>query len=126
MIPTPALHPEGTQPRPPCAARRGISTFDSPPIDSESAALLRCWLQPLIARSSSWEALSAALARRGYALGFRDGRLCLTNRQDGTCICTMRFLGAGLTELVGRLGRPVVRPLPGRPAAGVLCPRPRG
>lgn len=108
------------------AMANGASDPDSPPIDSESAALLRCWLQPLIARATSWEALERALALHGYALAFRRGRLCLTLGSDGPCICSMRYLGSSLKELSLRLGRPAVRPLPGRPAAGLLCTRPQG
>ncbi len=125
MVPTPTLHAAATQASTPIPGPTGSADLDSPPIDSESAALLRCWLQPLVARSASWEALTAALARRGYALAFRNGRLCLTLGPDGPCICSMRYLGASLRELSARLGRPAVRPLPGRPAAGVLCPRPQ-
>lgn len=96
---------------------------DSPAMDSESAALLRGWLHPLIAGCPSWEALDLALQRHGYRLAFRDGRLCLT--REGSCICSMRFLGVGLRELSLRLGRPAVRPLPGQPTTGVLCSRPQ-
>ena len=124
MIPTPAPRPAAARARPPIPAPHAQGDLDSPPIDSESAALLRCWLHPLIARATSWEALGTALARRGYALAFRKGRLCLTRRADGACICSMRFLGAGLGDLVTRLGRPTVRPVTGEPAAGELCRAP--
>ena len=126
MVPT--LHATAAEARPPVATAmaNGANDPDSPPIDSESAALLRCWVQPLIARATSWDALERALALHGYALAFRRGRLCLTRGQDGACICSMRYLGTSLRELSARLGRPAVRPLPGQPAAGVLCPRPQG
>lgn len=101
--------------------RRSSHSPDSPAIDSETAVLLRGWLRPLIDKSASWPALAAALDAHGYALAFRDGRLCLTNRTTGACVCTMRFLGTSLKDLVARLGRPAVRPVPGRPAAGELC-----
>ncbi|WP_417677407.1 hypothetical protein [Pseudodonghicola sp.] len=96
--------------------------LDHPIIDSEAAALLRGWLQPLIAASPSWAALEQALAAHGYGLAFLNGRLCLT--RDGDCLCSMRFVGAGLRDLAPRLGRPAVRPLPGRIACGTLCRRP--
>ncbi|GHG99954.1 hypothetical protein GCM10010961_36210 [Pseudodonghicola xiamenensis] len=94
---------------------------DHPAIDSESAALLRGWLQPLIADSPSWPALEQALAAHGYGLAFRNGRLCLM--RDDVCLCSMRFVGVGLRDLAPRLGRPTVRPQPGA-ACGMLCPRP--
>lgn len=124
MVPTPTLHAAAIPAQPPAPA--GAQDLDSPPIDSESAALLRCWLHPLIARATSWQGLQSALAPHGYALAFRRGRLCLTRRHDGACVCSMRYLGASLRELTARLGRPAVRPLPGVPAAGVLCSRPQG
>lgn len=126
MRPTLAMPSAPTRMPPPVPAHATMRDLDSPPIDSESAALLRCWLHPLIARASSWEGLNRALARHGYALAFRDGRLCLTSCPNGACICSMRFLGAGLKDLVTRLGRPAVRPLPGHDGGGELChPPPR-
>lgn len=129
MVPTPTLSATAVSALTPDLTPIGpigLANLDSPPIDSESAALLRCWLHPLIARASSWEGLNRALARHGYALGFREGRLCLTSCPDGACICSMRFLGAGLRDLVARLGRPAVRPLPGQAGGGELCrPAPR-
>ncbi len=121
MRPIPTQPSAPTRMPPPAPAHVIMRDLDSPPIDSESAALLRCWLHPLIARASSWEGLSRALARRGYGLAFRAGRLCLTSCPDGACICSMRFLGAGLKDLVTRLGRPAVRPLPGHAGEGELC-----
>jgi len=121
------MRPIPTQPSaparmpPPAPAHVVMRDLDSPPIDSESAALLRCWLLPLIARATSWEGLNRALARHGYVLAFRGGRLCLISCPDGTCICSMRFLGVGLKVLVARLGRPAVRPLPGHDGEGELC-----
>jgi len=105
-LPVPALPPD----------------LDHPAIDSEAAALLRGWLQPLIDASPSWAALEQRLAAHGYGLVFHDGRLCLT--REGDCLCSMRFVGAGLRDLAPRLGRPAVRPLPGRAACGTLCRRP--
>jgi len=126
MVPT--LHAAATPADAPADSpmATGANDPDSPLIDSESAALLRCWVQPIIARAASWHALDSALALHGYALVFRRGRLCLAHRQNGACICSMRYLGTSLKELSARLGRPAVRPLPGQPAAGVLCARPQG
>ncbi|TDE41199.1 hypothetical protein [Antarcticimicrobium sediminis] len=130
MLPTPTRHAVATQASAtstaPAQAQPDAADPDSPPIDSESATLLRCWLQPLIAGASSWVDLNDTLGKHGYALAFREGRLCLTRGPGGACICSMRYLGAGLRELSARLGRPAVRPLPGLSAAGVLCARPRG
>lgn len=121
MVPNPTDRPAATT-----DAGPGADDPDRPAIDSESAALLRSWLTPLVAACPSWEALDRALDLRGYLLVFRDGRACLTRQADGGCICSMRFLGVGLTELTARLGRPALRPLPGQPATGILCPRPQG
>ncbi|MDK3019972.1 hypothetical protein [Pseudodonghicola flavimaris] len=104
------------------ASRPRPLDIDHPNIDCESAALLRGWLTPLIAACPSWAAVEQALEGRGYGLAFRNGRLCLT--RDGRCLCSMRYLGLTLRDLVLRLGRPAVRPLPGYPAAGVICLRP--
>ncbi|GAA6200585.1 hypothetical protein [Aquicoccus sp. SU-CL01552] len=121
MRPIPTLPSAPTRMPPPAPAHVEMRDLDSPPIDSETAALLRCWLQPLIARATSWEGLNHALARHGHALAFRGGRLCLIAGPEGTCICSMRFLGVGLKDLVARLGRPAVRPLPGHSGEGELC-----
>ncbi len=126
MVPTPALHAMLAQTPAPARAQPGPPDPDSPPIDSESAILLRCWLQPLIDGASSWDELSDTLEKHGYALAFCEGRLCLTRGPGGACLCSMRYLGTGLRELSARLGRPAVRPLPGQSAAGVLCARPQG
>ncbi|MAC82179.1 MAG: hypothetical protein CML66_29485 [Rhodobacteraceae bacterium] len=93
---------------------------DAPDLDYETAALMRSWIQPLIDQASCWHSLNDALDRRGYGLAFRDGRLWLTRTDSGTHICTMRHLGSGMRELASRLGRPAVRPLPGRPSCGKL------
>lgn len=106
-----------TEPNPgrPVAAR-----FDTPDIDSESAALYRAWICPLLDRAESWVELADTLRSKGYALAIRQGRLVLV-RCDCDCdepLCSLRFLGTSLRELVARLGRPMVRALPGGAAAG--------
>jgi hypothetical protein len=92
--------------------------IDTPAIDSESAALFRAWVCPLLARAESWSGLAATLAARGYGLAIRDGRLVLIRHDSGECLCSLRFLGTSLRELAGRLGRPMVRPLPGGSGSG--------
>lgn len=97
-------------------------TFAS--LDCETAVLLRGWILPILDRASSWPALTEALAHKGYALAFRESRLCLTDMSSGEAVCTLRSLGTGLRELVTRLGRPAVRPTRHDPAAGDLCNKP--
>ena len=89
-------------------------------VDSETAALIRAVLRPLFERPSSWFVLMAQLRENGYSLAFRAGRLCLTDHASGQRLCSLRFLGITLRDLVAQLGRPVVRPVPGRPADGEL------
>lgn len=97
---------------------------DAVPIDSETAALFRAVLRPLIVQSISWPGLLDALAAKGYGLAFREGRLFLTNQTTGRRICSLRFLGTPLADLVARLGRPIVRALPGRHGDGELLRAP--
>ena len=89
-------------------------------MDSETAALFRASLCPLIRQSVSWPGLMDTLRAKGFGLAFRDGRLFLTNSVTGTRVCTLRFLGMPLRDLVARLGRPIVRALPGQRADGEL------
>lgn len=97
-----------------------LGNTGTPQVDSETAALFRAALRPLISKSVSWPALMDALRAKGYALAFRDGRLFLTNHATGKRVCSLRFLGMPLTDLVERLGRPIVRALPGHRANGEL------
>lgn len=87
--------------------------LDVAPIDSETAALFRAVLRPLIVQAVSWPGLLDALAAKGYGLAFREGRLFLTSQATGRRVCSLRFLGTPLGDLVARLGRPIVRALPG-------------
>jgi len=98
--------------------------LDAPPVDSETAALFRAALCPLISQSVSWPALMDILRDKGYGLAFRGGRLFLTNLSTGTRVCSLRFLGMPLRDLVARLGRPNVRALPGHQADGELLRTP--
>ena len=95
-------------------------------VDSETAAQFRAFLRPLFGQSASWPALIDTLRAQGYGLAFRDGRLCLTEHLTGTRLCSLRFLGIRLSDLVARLGRPFVRALPGRQANGDLLRDPPG
>ena len=89
-------------------------------LDCETAALLRAALRPAFDSAESWTALLSQLKGKGYALGFRGGRLILINADSGHRLCTTRFLGEPLTDLVQRFGRPAVRVVPGQTAAGDL------
>jgi len=59
--------------------------------------------------AETWGALHTALAENGFALGFRSGRLMLTDSTTKTYICSCRFLGAPLQVLSDRLGKPKAR-----------------
>lgn len=98
--------------------------LDAPPVDSETAALFRSVLCPLIRQSASWPGLMDRLRAKGYGLTFRGGRLFLTNHTTGARVCSLRFLGMPLADLVARLDRPIVRALPGRQADGELLRAP--
>jgi len=89
-------------------------------LDCETAALMRGWLLPIFTGASSWPALCAALQAKGYALAFRYGTLCLTDQHTGVSVCSLQSLGTSLRELVGRLGRPVVRQTLNEPGRGEL------
>ncbi|MFV0512682.1 MAG: hypothetical protein ACK5MY_03455 [Jhaorihella sp.] len=104
---------------------RQAAPFDSPDMDSESAALLRAWLCPLLERAESWVELADTLRAKGYGLAIRHGRLVLVRCDCGEPLCSLRFLGTSLRKLAARLGRPAVRALPGRQAAGELMLAPQ-
>jgi len=96
------------------------SNLDTPPVDSETAALFRATLLPVISQSPSWTALADRLRQKGYGLAMRDGRLFLTSHETGARVCSFRFLGLPLADMVARLGRPIVRALPGQGANGEI------
>lgn len=98
----------------------GSQTPDAPGVDCETAMLFRAWLGPLFDQAASWSALMDTLRTKGYGLAIREGRLVLTDHASGARLCTVRFLGTSLRELAGRMGRPHVRALPGRPSCGEL------
>ncbi len=89
-------------------------------LDVETAAMLRAWLAPDIEAARSWEELSERLARKGFLVGFIDGRLSLIAEGSGVVLCSFRFLGHGFAELRNRLGRPHVLVRDGRKALGVV------
>lgn len=93
---------------------------DAPQLDYETAAIMRGWLRPIVENAQGWPTLIEALAKRGYALAMRNGRLWLTEVETGRWVCTMRHMGSSMRELAGRLGRPAVRPMPGAPNWGEL------
>ena len=78
-------------------------------VDCETAMQLRAYLGPLFSKAQSWTDLSRLLSEKGFALVFREARLVLTDTATGRHICTSRYLGSPLRELVERLGRPCVR-----------------
>ncbi|MCF6232651.1 MAG: hypothetical protein L3J36_06080 [Rhodobacteraceae bacterium] len=94
------------------------SNLDAPPVDSETAAMFRAMLYPAIMQSSNWSTLTDRLRIKGYGLAMRDGRLFLTCQQTGARVCSFRFLGMPLVDLVARIGRPIVRALPGKSGDG--------
>jgi len=88
--------------------RSSTSLQDTPatrPLDSETQAMLRSFLGPILETASSWRDLSARLGQKGFGLAFRDGRLMITNER-GEALCTGRALGVPLSALAQRLGRP--------------------
>ncbi len=89
-------------------------------LDVETAAMLRAWLAPDIEAAESWEELSERLARKGFLVGFIDGRLSLIAEGSGVVLCSFRFLGHDFAELRNRFGRPHVLVRDGRKALGVV------
>ncbi|WP_420584550.1 hypothetical protein [Ruegeria sp.] len=77
-------------------------------LDCETAALLRAAIRPAFSSAASWSSLTEILKDKGYRLAFRQGRLCVTDRDTGDRVCGLRFLGFEFRELVRRLGRPIV------------------
>ena len=82
-------------------------------LDCETAVLLRTYIRPVFDRVSSWTELLDELSLKGFGLGFRNGRLMLTDLSTGEKICTGRFLGVPLADLAARFGRPCVKPTGG-------------
>ena len=77
--------------------------------DFESGILLRSLVLPAFEAASSWCALAEALDSIGFGLAIKDGHLTLIDADQGISICTGRFLGKPLVEMVENLGKPVIR-----------------
>ncbi|WP_240672106.1 hypothetical protein [Tropicibacter alexandrii] len=82
------------------------------PLDSETRALLRLFLAPILETATSWEDLGQRLATKGYRLGFLSGHLVIRN-EAGEAVCTGSGLGTPLAEIAARIGRPCVKAHPG-------------
>ena len=78
-------------------------------LDCETAALLRQVLLPILEAATDWSGLAGALARKGYALTFRSGRMVIVQSETGRPLSTGRGLGMPLSVLAARLGRPALR-----------------
>lgn len=79
------------------------------PPDSETAALMRAFLTPVLEQATSWDGLIRDLARKGYGIAFRAGHLVLLRLDTGAAVCTGRFLGVPLRSLSERIGRPCIK-----------------
>ena len=76
-------------------------------VDCETACLLRMTLAPVFETAQDWPGLAEALRDKGYLLEICEGRLVVTDTADRQ-LCTARYLGVPLTDLVARMGRPKV------------------
>ncbi|EIE51819.1 hypothetical protein C357_06704 [Citreicella sp. 357] len=79
------------------------------PLDSETATMLRIVLRPIIDGATDWSGLTGDLDRKGYRLGFRDGRMLIVDDYSGEAISTGSAIGAPLSALSQRIGRPPLR-----------------
>lgn len=79
------------------------------PLDSETLALLRGFLSPILETAPSWDALQTRLMEKGYGIAFCEGHLVIANAETGKPICTGRSLGVPLKQISERIGRPCVR-----------------
>jgi hypothetical protein len=78
-------------------------------MDSETACFLRGVMLPTINAARDWADLNRSLQTKGFAIAFRDGQLVFKRLETDEEICSGRFLGAPLRDLVRKLGRPSVR-----------------
>ena len=76
-------------------------------VDCETASLLRMTLAPLFEAAQRWSDLAEALLSKGYHLEIAKSRLVVVDAEN-RALCTARYLGVPLAELVTRLGRPKV------------------
>ena len=79
------------------------------PLDSETTALLRGFLTPILEAAASWTDLRDRLACKGYGLEFRSGRMVILDAASEEPVCTGQHLGVPLRALATRLGRPTVK-----------------
>lgn len=77
--------------------------------DSETLALLRGFLRPILEDATSWQDLRARLANKGYRVAFRSGHLALVNAESDKAICTGSMLGVPLRDIAQRIGRPAIK-----------------
>ncbi|MCA0847149.1 hypothetical protein [Salipiger thiooxidans] len=77
--------------------------------DCETAALLRQILLPVLENAPDWRSLAGELARKGYEITFRLGRMVIVDAETGAALGTGHMLGAPLASLTARLGRPAIR-----------------
>ena len=78
------------------------------PLDSETLALLRGFLAPILRDSATWEEIGRRLAAKGHGLAFREGHLVIVD-EGGEGVCTGAALGVPLRSIAGRIGRPCIR-----------------
>jgi len=79
--------------------------------DCETGIFLRSLVLPAFEKAETWRDLVAALDSIGFGLAIQKGRLTLTDCHSGEQICTGRYLGMPLKDLVKRFGKPVVKSL---------------
>ena len=79
--------------------------------DFETGIFLRSLVLPAFEKAETWRDLVAALDSVGFGLTIQKGRLTLTDCHSGEQICTGRYLGMALKDLVKRFGKPIVKSL---------------
>lgn len=79
------------------------------PPESETLALLRGFLAPILETASSWEDLHNQLVAKDYGIAFRQGHLVILNGHTSEAICTGAMLGTPLREIARRIGKPAVK-----------------
>lgn len=78
------------------------------PLDSETNALLRLFLAPILEKAPDWSTLALQLGAKGYDLCFREGHLVILN-DLGDALCTGSDIGVPMARIAERIGRPCVR-----------------
>ena len=78
-------------------------------LDCETGVLLCRKLLPIFESATNWQELHQMLEHDGFGLGFRAGRLMLTDISNGDYICSCRFLGSPLKTLSDKFGKPRAR-----------------